>query len=367
MGSVKNLARSPKFLDIVFDCVFDIQASDDTVWTEGSRDAVVELCKEEINRNPMFESNETSRNLANNFIDRTCNPVDCSSRGRCSGGQCFCQSSYAGTGCEYHISRMPVPTLTRPQSGYSMCQIGNDFSCGAVYVQGNNFIKSRLLTCHVREVELTGGKFRPVPGSSEITVRGELINVNQVRCALEDFHGTKRSVHVSVSNDGSTEYENYQLFIAYDPKCHYCSGYSCFTRSDVCSIGKTCMRSGEVSIYDDCKYCNLDNPTKWSIRSDLSHCQSMHDGNSDGDEDTTLRTALIAACIALLVLVVCLVAAVCFFRGKSSQQRRTPGQPPAYENEAYIRDYFNGRPIPAYNNEAGMGNNLTKSQFPESA
>jgi len=213
---------------------------------------------------------------------------------------------------------------------------------------------------------MRNGRMVPVPGSSVTTVRGELINIDQVRCALDNLHESKRAVEVSVSNDGSAEYSKYQLFIAYDPTCHHCIGYNCFTKTDVCSIGKTCIKNGAVSIYDDCKYCNLDNPTEWTIRTDLPHCKSVSE--REEEEDKTLRTALIAACISLLVLVMILVAAVCFFRGKSSRQRSAAhGQPPAYDNPAYAREYFNGRPIPAYSNETGMGNNLTKTQFPESA
>jgi len=362
-NAIFRMENTLRFSDIINDCISDIQASDDTVWVSGSKEAIVELCKEEINKNPLFQLNENSNELANTFMDTTCSPMNCSGKGSCSRGVCYCQPDYIGNGCQYHKSNVPTPSLISPPGEYSVCQIGNDFTCSAAYVRGTNFINSRFLTCHLREVELSGGKMRQVPGSAVTSVRGELINVDQVRCPLTNLHNTKRSVEVSVSNDGSKEFPHYQLFIAYDPACYSCRGYECFANPDVCTIGKKCMKEGEVSIYDDCKYCNLNNPTEWSIKTELPHCKAKITEVND-DEDTTLRTALIAACIALVVLVMFLVAAVCFFRGKSA---RPSSQPPAYDNQAYMRDYFNGRPIPAYNNENGMGNNLSKTPFPESA
>ena len=40
-------------------------------------------------------------------------------------------------------------------------------------------------------------------------------------------------------------------------------------QTDVCTIGRICMKDGETSIYDDCKYCSLENPTQWTIRTGL--------------------------------------------------------------------------------------------------
>ena len=81
-------------------------------------------------------------------------------------------------------------------------------------------------------------------------------------------------------------------------------------QTDVCTIGSTCMRSQEVSIYDDCLYCNLDTPTEWSVKAG-SRCEHHLDNKEeDEEEDMMLRNILIGAGLVLVVVVMILLVAL---------------------------------------------------------
>ena len=81
-------------------------------------------------------------------------------------------------------------------------------------------------------------------------------------------------------------------------------------QTDVCTIGSTCMRSQEVSIYDDCLYCNLDIPTEWSVKAG-SRCEHHLDNKEeDEEEDMMLRSILIGAGLVLVVVVMILLVAL---------------------------------------------------------
>jgi len=279
-----------------------------------------------------------------------------------------CSNGFVGAACEHNEASLPRPSLMTPAGGAYLCQTGRGYDCSAVYLQGQDFVSSQLLTCHVREIEMTVGGVKTKPGVASVTVKGELINRNQVRCFVGRGGSTRQTFEVSVSNDGVNQAAATQLFVAFDPLCQACEGTNCFTKSNVCNIGSACMRPGEVSVYDECLYCDLARPTRWSVRTDLAQCANRPRDN-DEEEDSTLQTALIAAVAALVVLVVFLVVLVLVVRKRGSNKPYRGAAPPAYHNEAYLHDVFNGRPIPAYHSQptGGMRSTLEMQKIPESA
>ncbi|XP_005089671.3 uncharacterized protein LOC101851458 [Aplysia californica] len=349
--SIENIKKKPNFMKSVDNCVDDIRLSDSTIWVNRSKEAINQLCLVELSKDPEYQKNQTASDLAVAFTNMTCSPSDCNRKGTCYRGQCRCEADFVGTGCQHRVTNIPVPKLVAPEDGFSMCQMGLNSNCSAVYITGQNFVDSRFLTCHFREVEITETGLSHVPGS-KFERKGELISVDQVRCSYGERRSTKRTLEVSVSNDGQQEYPDYQLFIAYDPVCHSCDGNTCIEKDNVCTIGNKCVRAGDVSVYDDCFFCDPNQPTKWSIRGDLAHCKQHLDDAKDDDGSHILRNALIGAGCAVLMLVILLAVAIYLLaKRRKSNRRERRDDPPSYDNSSYSSDVFHGQPIPAYNRD----------------
>ncbi|XP_059145723.1 uncharacterized protein LOC131932817 isoform X2 [Physella acuta] len=362
--SLDNTLSALNLEDPVKICIDDIRLSDSTDWFVGSQNFATQLCIQELNHNPLYQRNKTSSDLAIAFMDLTCVPFNCSGHGKCSRGQCMCDSEYVGSGCELPISQLGVPTLIDPHEGFEMCEIGDHSECATVFLLGKNFVNSHLLTCHIKEADFTEHGLES--SSKTSTVRGELLGTNVVRCDLGIKSSIKRALMISVSNDGLHPDTNYQLFLAYDPACYSCDFYSCIKNNDVCFIGTKCMPQGETSIYNECQYCDLKTPYKWSIKTEMEGCkdEAPADDASDGMSVTT--TALIASGITLLGLLILLVIGLFVYvkRREAFRRRQSQGMMHHHDNQAYQDNPpFYGQPILAHDTKQGLSNNfLTSNQ-----
>ncbi|CAG5119160.1 unnamed protein product, partial [Candidula unifasciata] len=342
-------------------CVQDLQLTGDTMWLEASRVAAIEKCQEIISQNPQMASN-----LAAAFLNMRCDPFDCNGHGNCSNGVCNCDSNYAGTKCDVHVSdlnQQPYLTLNEDDEAY-LCEITFASNCSSVFVSGGNFVSSDFLACHIREVEITETGVKTLAPGEVTTVKGELITTNQVKCDLGSQSYIKRSVEVSVSNDGKTPYEKYQTFIAFDPVCYDCNLYSCKKKKNVCIIGNRCVAEGQTSVYSDCQYCNLSSPNIWSIRLDKPECESLIPKPVGDDTDKqTLTTALIAVGCSAVILVIILVTVCCIMKRRQKGRRRRSAQTDGTDNPSFHEMPFTGKPIPAYKARQWADSNVSPPSY----
>ncbi|CAL1529689.1 unnamed protein product [Lymnaea stagnalis] len=340
-------------------CIDDIRLSDSTSWIQGARQVATQICIEEINRNPEYQKQTKTSDLAIAFMNTTCLPYDCSGKGKCYKGICLCDKDYVGTGCELSVGQVTPPTLTQPDEGVHMCEITATSDCSSIYITGKGFVGSSYLSCHIQEVEVAESGMRDV--TSKITVvRADLLGTDLVRCDLGTKSTIKRSVKVSVSNDGKTPYPTYQYFIAYDPVCYECTMYSCIKNTDVCFIGTTCVSEGKRSVYSECQYCDLKNPNKWSIDTGITGCKEDDNKHTTETMDVTTK-ALIAAGVTLLVLLIILVVALfVYYKRRDAARKREARQMHRHDNQAY-QDHppFYGQPVTAINTKpSSVKNNL---------
>ncbi|GFS24196.1 von Willebrand factor D and EGF domain-containing protein [Elysia marginata] len=369
IASLNGTLESFELDEQVQDCIGDIKASDGTEWLEGARVSAYEHCISELNQNPSYQNNAESSNLAIQFLDSTCTPPDCSGHGTCSTGVCDCYDGYYGTRCDISSEDLTPPVLKEPEDGVHMCEVDSNSDCSSVFISGSNFISSSKLSCHLKEVEVTEIGLREVPGAKAQVVHAQLIATDRVRCDLGERSAWKRSLRVSVSNDGLTPHSQYQLFVAYDPVCFTCDLTTCTRQTGVCVIGNTCVQPGVSSIYDDCEYCDLANPTQWTIRKDLDHCK---DKLADSDDSEAHLVPLIGAGCALLALLIIAIIGLLIFlkrrdsRKRSERQARYGQSNPMYEGEQ--PPPFDGSPVLRVNVRADpSGKQLTPDHFQQDA
>ncbi|KAK3754951.1 hypothetical protein RRG08_004071 [Elysia crispata] len=357
----------------VKDCVGDIKASDGTDWLEGARISAYEHCIAELNENPSYQNNAESSNLAIQFLDSTCTPPDCSGHGSCSKGSCNCYDGYYGTRCDISREDLSPPVLKEPEDGVHMCEIDSNSDCSSVFISGSNFVSSSRLSCHFEEVAVTEVGQREIPGSQKQIVQAQLIARDRVRCDLGERSTWKRSLRISVSNDGITPHSQYQLFVAYDPVCFNCDPSTCIKQTGVCVIGNTCVMPGVSSIYDECEYCDLKNPTQWTIRKNLDYCKDRPEDNSDesnnsesNNSDTLLVPLVGAGCALLALLIIAVIGLIVFLKRRDNRKRNERQERNGQGNLGYVTEQppFDGSPVLRVNTrEDQSGKNLSPDHY----
>ncbi|RUS84262.1 hypothetical protein EGW08_007955 [Elysia chlorotica] len=345
VASLDGTLQSFQLDEQVQDCIGDIKASDGTEWLEGARISAYQHCITELNQNPGYQNNAESSNLAIQFLDATCTPPDCNGHGSCSTGTCNCYEGYYGTSCDISAKDLTPPVLKEPEDGVHMCEIDSNSDCSSVFISGSNFVSSSKLSCHYQEVKVTEMGQSEVSGSLIQVAKAQLIARDRVQCDLGDRSSMKRSLRISVSNDGVTPHSQYQLFVAYDPVCYICDLSTCTRQTDVCVIGDTCVKPGVSSIYDDCEYCNLDNPTTWTIRTELDHCKEKHQVDSDGSHN--LVPLIGAGCALLALLVLAVIGLIVFLKRRDSRKQRERRGRNGVGNPTYLGEEipFDGSPV----------------------
>ncbi|RUS69140.1 hypothetical protein EGW08_023098 [Elysia chlorotica] len=345
----------------VQDCIGDIKASDGTEWLEGARIAAYQQCIAELNQYPGYQSNATSSDLAIKFLDATCSPPDCSGHGSCSLGTCNCYEGYYGTSCDISYRDLTLPVLKEPEDGVHMCEIDSNSDCSSVFISGSNFISSPKLSCHFEEVAVTEVGQTAILGSQRKIVMAKLIARDRVQCDLGERSTWKRSLRISVSNDGITPYPQHQLFVAYDPMCFSCETTTCTIQSGVCIIGKTCVMPGVSSIYDECEFCDLKNPTEWTIREDLDHCKDKLRKDSD---DSTLTVIVVPLVGALVIIAI--IGFMVFLKRRDSRKRRENQSRNGQGNPSFMAQQppFDGSPVLRVNvSDDPWGKNLSPDHY----
>ncbi|GFR70067.1 von Willebrand factor D and EGF domain-containing protein [Elysia marginata] len=229
-----------------------------------------------------------------------------------------------------------------------MCEVDSNSDCSSVFISGSNFVYSSKLSCHYQEVQVTEIGLKEVPGAQPQIVRAQLIARDRVRCDLGERSAWKRSLRVSVSNDRQTPNAQYQLFVAYDPICFTCDSTTCVKQTGVCVIGDTCVMPNTSSIYDDCKFCSLSNPTEWTIRTELDRCKDrVNEEDSDRSDDDLPVPLIGAGCALLALLIIVIVGLIVFLHRRDQRKRLERNQRYGQTNPTYMADPppFYGAPI----------------------
>lgn len=335
ISSLDGTMQSFQLYQQIDECIVDIKVSDGTRWIEATRVSAYEQCVAELNQNPSYQTNLDSSTLAILFLDATCSPPDCSGHGTCSKGTCNCNPGYHGTRCDIASADLTPPKLKAPDGGIHLCQIDSNSDCSSVFISGSNFTYTSSLSCHFQEVQITETGMKEVPGAENKIVRAELIARDRVRCILSERSTWKRSLRVSVSNDGKTPDAQYQLFVAYDPVCFTCGATTCTRQSNVCVIGETCVKPGMSSIYDDCEYCNLQNPTDWTIRTDLDRCKDRVKKDSESSDNGLLIPLIGAGCALLALLIILIIGLMVFLKKRDRKNRKEMDKRYGHRNQGF--------------------------------
>ncbi|GFO20978.1 von Willebrand factor d and egf domain-containing protein [Plakobranchus ocellatus] len=284
-------------------------------------------------------------------------------------GNCECEENYFGTSCEISRENLTPPLLRQPEGGAHMCEVDSNSECSSVFISGSNFFSSSELSCHIRQVEMTEtGVREPLDAQTQV-VQARLIARDRVRCDLGERTSFKRTLRISVSNDRVTTAAQYQLFVAYDPVCYRCDPFSCTRQTDVCVIGNACVKPGDFSVYDDCLYCDLQNPTEWTVRKEVQRCREKHAESDDSDD--MLIPLVGTGCALLLLLIILVIGLIVFLRRRDAAKKRESRQTKGHSNLAYNCSDgvpFDGSPVLHMNvREDAPSNNLTASNYPEEA
>ncbi|KAH9492438.1 hypothetical protein Btru_029108 [Bulinus truncatus] len=329
-------------------CIDDIRLSGGTEWMEGTRQVSSHGCWTEMNYNPKYQNEKQSNDLAMAFLNLTCLPYNCNNHGSCDKGKCICDTGYFGIGCNFTVDQLEPPLLEIPEDNVHKCEISEKSDCSAVYLTGSGFISSSLLSCHIKEL---------VEGITKAAVvNAYILSQDLVRCNLGTKSVMKRLLQISVSNNGRNPDPHYQNFLAYDPICYTCNTINCKKNTDVCFIGTKCVAEGEKSIYNDCEYCDLINPNKWSIYKDVPGCKDDTTQKSENDT-SVLPTALIAAGITLLALLIVLtIVLFIYVKRRVAARKQESAFNHRHANQAYQDSPpFYGQPILAVNTKMASG------------
>uniref|UniRef100_A0A2C9LI81 VWFD domain-containing protein n=1 Tax=Biomphalaria glabrata TaxID=6526 RepID=A0A2C9LI81_BIOGL len=347
ISAIDATLKSMSFDDPVAICVDDIRVSGGTEWVEAARQAASQLCIIELNHNPEYQNQKQSNDLALTFLNLTCLPYDCNNHGTCNKGQCICNTGYFGVDCNMTMDQLVPPVLEVFEDNLHICEISDSTDCSAVYLTGSGFISSALLSCHVKE-SVEGATLTSV-------VSANLLSKDLVRCNLGTKSAIKRLLQISVSNDGRRPDPHYQNFLAFDPMCYSCNKLTCKKNTNVCFIGTKCIGEGEQSVYNECEYCDLSNPNKWSIFKDVAGCKEETVSKKD-NETSVVATALIAAGVTLVVLLIILVGALFIYvKRRMAARKRESAAMHRYHNQAYQENPpFYGQPILAHNTKADI-------------
>ncbi|GFN84062.1 von Willebrand factor d and egf domain-containing protein, partial [Plakobranchus ocellatus] len=126
---------------------------------------------------------------------------------------------------------------------------------------------------------------------------------------------------------------------------------------------------GDFSVYDDCLYCDLQNPTEWTIRKEVQRCREKHADSDDSDD--MLIPLVGTGCALLLLLIILVIGLIVFLRRRDAAKKRESRQTKGHSNLAYHGSDgvpFDGSPVLHMNvREDAPSNNLTASNYPEEA
>ncbi|XP_041351664.1 uncharacterized protein LOC121370476 [Gigantopelta aegis] len=295
-GTVQDLTKSIEY------CMEDIRVAGGPMFLEETLDDLMEECITNIDQDPTFQTNQQAKMVAKEVKDLSCNPVDCSGNGQCVEGSCVCTADYVGADCSILRADLQPPTITSLEND-GVCEFRDSLNCSDIFINGQNFVQSELLMCHIQIVEVGQTSYEEIDQQMVLT-QATVLTETQIRCSITHVGKIKHAVMISVSNDARSP-SNRKLFIAFDPVCHDCDAVSatCTKMSNICEIGTNCYAAGHSSTTDRCLFCQPDeNKNDWTY-SQSSDCEVRRQRTGmDGIGSTVI--VIIGVVTSLITLVI---------------------------------------------------------------
>ncbi|XP_020629148.1 von Willebrand factor D and EGF domain-containing protein-like isoform X2 [Orbicella faveolata] len=272
-------------------CASDLEYTGDRSFAIGAVAMLMDECDDVIIETTTVNSND-SRNftapkmpklppIVEEIAQLLC-PNDCNFRGKCVNGSCVCNKDYTAEDCS--VSVFQKPFIARLQSN-GLCD-RRKRPCKKVAVQGNGFLNSTNVTCHIKEIEVVNSSW--IPNKNETKHQGMMTDLVLVECFLpdspvlrttydENVEGTPASgLLISVSNNGIHQSEQELKLISFDSVCMECNiSTGCSLKNNSCFINRYCFSPNEPNPKDWCEQCLPDvDKNKWSERQ-VNHLPSV--------------------------------------------------------------------------------------------
>nr|XP_006813439.1 PREDICTED: von Willebrand factor D and EGF domain-containing protein-like [Saccoglossus kowalevskii] len=238
------------------DCVADIQLADSFFAVDSARTTMENACQVTVSKNTsLWEENEEGELAPPASVMTAVCPSHCSGNGNCTmEGKCICKHGFTGPGCSIETGKPPEMFGF---VGSSICDVRKR-PCERISVDVAGIINSDNLTCHVREMQFTNGKW--IETGESFKAIGVYAGAYTLFCYLPvsrvrrqvvspvDEGSSTHGMRISVSNDGTVE-SNGTLFVTYDSLCLNCStSEDCQQKDNTCLISDSSCDTSEVEL-----------------------------------------------------------------------------------------------------------------------
>ncbi|XP_068711982.1 von Willebrand factor D and EGF domain-containing protein-like [Montipora foliosa] len=261
-------------------CSADIEYTGDHSFAIGAVAMLINECNDVIIENITVNTNETSNvtkptmpPIMEEVAQLLC-PNDCTFNGKCVNGSCVCNKDYTANDCS--ISIYQTPSIARIQ-GNGLCD-RRKRPCKKATIQGVDFLNSRNLTCHIKEIEIVNSSW--IPNKYETKYQGIMTDLVLVECLLPDtpvlrmrYDETAEGIPaaglmISVSNNGIDKSDQQLKMISFDSVCMDCNvSTGCFFKKNTCFINRYCFAPNEPNPRDWCQQCIPEvNTNTWTKR-----------------------------------------------------------------------------------------------------